>query len=153
MGGTWQRVPGVVCEGYGVASGVSGEIAGGTVPRQIPIFRERGLDLSHCFPGTLNISIAPMAFILADPRYTFRGVRWSSDSPPEDFSFSPCRVSFEAVTTDGYVYYPHPETKPRHFQAPSVIEVLAPFIEGIAVGSSVTLHVDPREVRVTEGAP
>ena len=47
---------------------------------------------------------------------------------------------------DGYVYYPHPDTKPRHFQPPSVIEVIAPLIEGIAYGSPVRLEVDPSEV-------
>ncbi len=138
----------VVCEGHGVASGVRGDVPGGTIQAQMPLFKERGLDLSHCFAGTLNVSVAPHLFNLMKPRYVFRGVRWSPDSPPEDFSLTPCVVTFEDRSVDGYVYYPHPETKPRHFQTPSVIEVIAPLIDGIAYGSTVRLEVDPNEVEI-----
>ncbi len=139
-------VRGVVCEGYGVASGVRGNIPGGTIRPQILLFKERGLDLSPCFAGTLNVSIAPHSYALREPQYVFRGLRWSPDSPAEDFSITPCVVTFEDRSVDGYVYYPHPDTKPRHFQPPSVIEVIAPLIEGIAYGSPVRLEVDPSEV-------
>ena len=137
-----------MCEGYGVASGARGDIPGGTIRPQIPLFKERGLDLSHCFAGTLNVSIAPHSYALMKPRYVFRGLRWSPDSPAEDFSITPCVVTFEHRSVDGYVYYPHPDTKPRHFQPPSVIEVIAPLIEGIAYGSPVRLEVDPSEVGI-----
>lgn len=131
-----------------MASGVRGDIAGGTIRAQIPRFQERGLDLRHCFPGTVNVSIAPRVFAVVNPQYTFREVRWAADLPPEDFSFSVCRIVLEGVTHGGYVYYPHPETKPRHFQPATVVEVLAPFVEGISPTTPVTLDVNPLEIRV-----
>ncbi len=146
----WIAIPGVVCEGFGVASGGCSAFPEGTIRAQIPLFLERGLDLSHCFPGTLNVSIAPRTLILIEPQYTFRQVRWAANHPAEDFSFSACRISCHGVTQPGYVYYPHPETKPQHFQPPYVVEILAPFIEGVAYESPVTIELNPAEVRVVE---
>ena len=116
----------------------------------MPLFKERGLDLSHCFAGTLNVSVAPYLFALKKPRYVFRGVQWSPDSPPEDFSLTPCGVTFEDRSVDGHIYYPHPETKPRHFQPPNVVEIIAPFLNGITYGSVIMVDVDPGEVDVQE---
>ncbi len=146
----WTAIPGVVCEGYGVASGVRGAFPGGTIRAQIPLFGKRGLDLSHCYPGTLNVSVAPLALVLVQPAYTFRGVRWASNHPAEDFSFSACRISCGDVVEEGFIYHPHPETKPQHFQPPSIVEVMAPFIEGLAYGSSVIVDINPAEVHVAE---
>ncbi len=146
----WTAIPGVVCEGYGVASGVRGAFPGGTIRAQIPLFGKRGLDLSHCYPGTLNVSVAPLALVLVHPAYTFRGVRWASNHAAEDFSFSACRISCGDVVEEGFIYHPHPETKPQHFQPPSIVEVMAPFIEGLAYGSSVIVDINPAEVHVAE---
>ena len=147
----WIRVPGVVVTGYGVASGQAGKgPAGGTVAAQLPHFRTRGLDLAHCFPGTLNVSIAPRQWTMVRPRHIFPEVRWSSEVPAETFSFSPCRVVASHIQVDGYVYYPHPETKPDHFHPPTVVEIIAPFIEGLFRGSPLELVLDAEEVSVTE---
>ena len=151
MPARWIRIPGVVCAGYGVASGESGGDPGrGTVAAQLPHFRARGLDLAHCFPGTLNVSIAPRLWTMVRPRHIFPEVRWSSDVPVETFSFSPCRVLAADVQVDGYVYYPHPETKPDHFHPPTVVEIIAPFIEGLSHGSPLELMLDAHEVSVTD---
>ncbi len=143
-------VRGVVCEGHGVASGVRGDVPGGTIRAQMPLFKERGLDLSHCFAGTLNVLVAPHLFALKKPRYVFRSVHWSPDSPPEDFSLTPCVVTFEDRSVDGYIYYPHPDTKPRHFQSPNVVEIIAPFLKGIRYGSVIVVGVDPGEIDIQE---
>jgi hypothetical protein len=46
------------------------------------------------------------------------------------------------------VYYPHPETKLRNFQNPSLLEVIAPDIPGIQYGDRVDVLVNPAEIDV-----
>lgn len=50
------------------------------------------------------------------------------------------------------IYYPHPETKRDHHQAPSCLEVLAPWIQGLAPGQELELGVDPRRCRLIDPA-
>lgn len=38
---------------------------------------------------------------------------------------------------DGLWYSPHPETKPAHFQRPTVVELLMPWIAGLAPDAAV----------------
>jgi len=104
-------VHGVIVEGHRVSSGPSKEYPYGSLERQKPFFKAGGLDLDHFFSGTLNISIAPLQFELVRPAYTFRQIAWTDLHPPEDFSFSPCRVEFHGKSHEGYIYYPHP--RPR----------------------------------------
>ncbi len=56
----WVTIPGVVVEGYGVASGMSEDspYPEGTITTQLPFFQELGLDFSSFYPATLNVSIA-----------------------------------------------------------------------------------------------
>ena len=142
------QVSGVVVEGHHVASGPSKVYPYGTFERQKPYFKARGLDLDLFFTGTINISIAPLKFKLVKPAYTFRQIGWTDLHPPEDFSFSPCRLLFQARGFDGYIYYPHPETKIRHFQDPSVIEVITEKIPGIVYGSQVELVIEAAAIRI-----
>ena len=148
--GQWVVVSGEVVAGHGVASGVGGgsPYPAGTVAMQIPHFRRLGLDLARYRPATLNVSIAPRRCRLVRPRYTFHRVAWTDLHPPEDFSFSPCLVGFAGRTYDGLVYHPHPATKTRHFQPPTTVEVIAVPVPGVAVGSTVELHLHPDEVDV-----
>jgi hypothetical protein len=106
------------------------------------------LDLDGYFNGTLNINISPRAFAMAKPAYVFRGVQWTDLHPPEDFSFSRCGVRFEGRDYDGWVYYPHPETKLRHFHDASLIEVIAEEIFGIEIGDAVEVALNASEVRL-----
>ena len=49
----------------------------------------------------------------------------------------------------GYIYYPHPETKPEHFQPDDVLEViLAEFQDNLSYGDKVELEVDESLVRL-----
>jgi hypothetical protein len=46
------------------------------------------------------------------------------------------------------VYYPHPETKLRHFQNPSLLEVIAYPIPEIKYGDGVDVWVNPEEITI-----
>lgn len=147
-------ITGTLVEGHRVASGLSKDYPYSSLERQLPIFKAAGLDLYRFFRGTLNINIAPATFRLVKPAYTFRQIAWTDLHPPEDFSFSPCRVAVPGTRRwyPGYVYYPHPETKIRHHQNPSLIEVIAEEIEGIHYGSRLILELDPSAVEIINPA-
>jgi hypothetical protein len=140
---------GIVVQGYRVASGPSKDYPYGALERQRPIFKSRGLDLSGYFNGTLNIDIRPHTFKLIKPEYTFHDVEWTDLHPPEHFSFSRCRVMFREIEYEGWVYYPHPETKLRHFQNPSLLEVIARPIAGIQYGDRVGVLLNSAEIETS----
>jgi hypothetical protein len=144
----WISVRGVLAQGYRVASGPSADYPYGSLDRQRPLFAARGLDLSRYFNGTLNVDIAPRTFAMVKPEYTFRHVEWTDLHPPEHFSFSRCKVSFKGIEYDGWVYYPHPETKLRNFQNPSLLEVVAMPIPGIQYGDALDVWVNEEEIEV-----
>jgi len=142
---------GTVVEGHQVASGLSKQYPYGSLEQQKPFFKACGLDIDRFYLGTLNVSIAPLRFEMVRPAYTFRQIAWTDLHPPEDFSFSPCRVRFQGREYEGYVYYPHPETKIRHFQNPSLVEVITEKIPGIEYGTRIELALDPAAIRVHAG--
>ena len=142
-------VSGVILAGYRVASGPSRDYPYGTLEKQIPLFKQLGLNLERFHPATLNVSIAPATFEMIDPEYTFRQVAWTDLHPPEDFSFSSCTVRFKGGRYAGYIYYPHPETKKRHFESASLIEVISEYIPEIHYGGRVELELNADEIRIT----
>ena len=144
----WILVDGILVQGYRVASGPSKDYPYGALEQQRPFFKAGGLDLSSYFNGTLNIDIRPLKFIMRNPEFTFHHIEWTDLHPPEHFSFSHCRVLFKELEYDGWVYYPHPETKARHFQNPSLLEVIAMPIPGIQYGDSLQVLLDPEEISV-----
>jgi hypothetical protein len=116
--------------------------------KQRPFFADRGLDLSGYFNGTLNVDIRPFEFKILKPELTFEHVEWTDLHPPEDFSFSRCTVTFKKAEYDGWVYYPHPETKLRHFQNPSLLEVIAKPIPNIHYGDEVDIQINEHELQI-----
>jgi hypothetical protein len=146
----WTAIHGTLVEGYRVASGPSKDYPYGALNRQRPIFASRGLDLSDYFNGSLNIDISPCTFEMFNPEFTFRFVKWTDLHPPEHFSFSHCKVLFREQNFDGWVYFPHPETKLRHFQNPTLMEVIAKEIPGINYGHELDVLVNRAEIRITE---
>ena len=144
----WTLLPGVLVQGYRVASGPSNDYPYGALDRQRPFFKAGGLDLNHYFNGSLNIDIRPFEFKMENPEFTFHHVEWTDLHPPEHFSFSRCKVIFKDVEYDGWVYYPHPETKLRHFQNPSLLEVIAMPITEIQYGDEVDVLVNREEISV-----
>ena len=142
-----------IVQGHRVASGLNGDrrFPGGTMKMQAPHFLARGLDLSTCHPGTLNVSIAPVRYRVVQPRLTFRGVKWHPHEPAEDFSFFDVRITpVGASAVDGLIYFPHPETKPEHFQQPDVLELLLPWTEGLPYGARVMLQVPEEQMEFRE---
>jgi hypothetical protein len=149
MNAGWIWIPGKVARGYRVASAPSRDYPYGTLERQRPIFKSLGLDLDTCFNGTLNIDIRPLTFRVLRPQYTFERVAWTDLHPPETFSFSRCLVFYKGLDYDGWVYYPHPETKERHFQNPSLLEVIAMPIPEIQYGDAVKLGINSGEIEIS----
>jgi hypothetical protein len=145
---TWTRLHGKLVQGYRVASAPSADYPYGALDRQRPIFKSRGLDLDAYFNGTLNVDISPHTFQMVKPEFTFHHVDWTDLHPPEHFSFSRCKVIYHHVEFDGFVYYPHPETKIRNFQNPSLLEVIAKPIPAIEYGDELAVMVNSAEIVV-----
>lgn len=148
-----QHIKGTVIPGHGVASGHASDspYPAGTITLQRPFFQQLGLDLSDCFDGTLNVSVAPMELVLRDPDHTFVDVDWSDHHPPETFSFWRIELIVENVATPAWVYRPHPETKQRHWQPPSMLEVMSPFRSGLTSGSVVSLNDQKGRLQLIDG--
>jgi hypothetical protein len=148
----WTSIFGTLARGYRVASGPSQDYPYGALDRQRPIFKARGLDLDGYFNGTLNVDIRPVTFAMLKAEFTFPLVEWTDLHPPETFSFSRCRVVYREVEYEGWVYYPHPETKLRNFQNPSLLEVIARPIPGIQYGDTLQVWVNGDEITIDNSA-
>jgi hypothetical protein len=147
----WFYVTGTVIRGHGVASGQGGDarFPGGTIRMQQSVFAKQGLCLDTYFLGTINVSISPHRYIVKQAKHTFRQVKWTDDAPPEDFSFFDCQIVLgTGQRVKGLIYYPHPDTKPEHFQDPGTLEVLTEFVEGLNYGITVGLELDPRQLLI-----
>jgi hypothetical protein len=143
----WPSAHGLVVAGHGVASGHAPDarFPHGTLALQIPCFAARGLDLSAFHQGTINLDTSPWTFEPCTPRVTFRAVRWHDAEPPEDFSFFDCRVAHRDLEVRGLLYRPHPDTKPDHFQPPTVVELLLPWLADVGPGTRLTVRIDPSQ--------
>jgi hypothetical protein len=140
-----------IVQGHRVASGLNGNprFPGGTLRMQLPFFAELGLDLSAFYPGTLNVSIAPLSYRVVQPRHTFRALKWHSEDPAEDFSFFDVTVHPDgAAPVRGWIYHPHPDTKPVHFQKPDVLELLLPWTEGLSYEAKIKLEVPVEQMMI-----
>lgn len=147
----WISVKGVVTQGHGVASGQGSDprYPKGTLELQRPVFKAMGVDLDRFFPGTLNVSIAPHQYSIKTAKYTLKDVRWTSAEFTEDFSFFDCRlVVNDGTKLAGLIYYPHPETKPEHFQSPDILEIITHRIEGLKYGDELIVEVDPAQIDI-----
>lgn len=133
---TW--FTGEVVAGHGVASGhagAQGPYPAGTIALQAPHFRARGIDLTPYFQGTLNVDLAPHLATPDSPVFDGR-LRWFGDLE-ERFLLTPVALRHAGSVFEGLWYYPHPETKPDHFQRATVVELLLPHVPGIAPGTRV----------------
>ena len=149
--------------GHGVASGraTTSPYPAGTIHLQAPFFAARGIDLAPFFAGTLNLEAPRGHWRLSDPDAHVEAMEWTDRHPPETFSFWRCRlrVVAEPASADpahlatglaALIYYPPPETKRAHHQAPSCLEVLAPWIPGLHPGMELDLGVDPHRCRLID---
>lgn len=137
-----------VVQGHQVASGKSANspYPAGTISMQQPYFAQLGLDLTDFYPATLNLSLPISGFELSHPDYYFQNVKWAEDFPAEDFSFIACILSVQQRRFPAWLYYPHPETKIQHFQQANIVEIIAPFINGLAYSDQVTLHYSALQI-------
>lgn len=139
---------GSVVGGHGIASGATPDprFPDGTLAEQLPFFEGAGIPVSGMFPGTINLDLQ---FVLTSrsPRHTIERLRWKQGYPAETFSFFDARLAAGGDIHDALVYQPHPETKPEFHQDPTVVEVLAPPIDGISPGTAVSIWVDPDQAR------
>jgi hypothetical protein len=133
---------GTIMPGHGVASGRASNspYPQGSIAMQMPFFTALGLDLQGCWPGTLNVSIAPQTWSLLRADHRFENLAWTHLHPPETFSFARVQLSWRGQQTSAWLYRPHPETKAAHHQTPSVMEIIAPRLEGLAYGDMVGLE-------------
>lgn len=148
---TTQTFPAEIVPGHRVASGGNNDprFPGGTIRMQLPHFRRLGLDLSPYHPGTVNVSIAPRVYQVVEAPHTFRDLKWHPEEPAEDFSFFDVDVlDGETVIATGLIYHPHPDTKPEHFQKPDVLELLLPYVEGIAYGRTLSLRTKKSQILI-----
>ena len=150
-GAKWMEFDGRVVPGYQVASGRGNDprFPGGTLMMQKPFFLAAGIDLSCFHHGTMNVNIAPRQYKLLAPRVTLRSVKWHPTEAAEDFSFCNIRLLLANSFITGLVYYPHPETKPRHFQDPHVLELILPFVSGVSYGSEIRLAVPADQIFIS----
>lgn len=143
-------IQGTVIQGHRVASGLAEDnpFADATLSMQKRYFLEAGIDLNQYFLGTVNISIAPLTFEIVQPKVTVADLKWSPDHEPETFHFADCWLSWQDKQYEGLIYYPDPSTKIGHFKDPSVLEVLAPKLEGLKYGQSIEIAVDDTSIRI-----
>ncbi len=136
--------------GHQVASGGAKNTPypAGSITLQLPFFRVLGLDLTDYFAATLNLSTAPKKVEIKQANYRFENVQWIAGFPAETFSFVECEVEFNQQRYDGWIYYPHPETKIQHFQENHILEVITHKIPAIQYGDMLTLTVSPHHVSI-----
>ncbi|MDO6459344.1 hypothetical protein Q4485_01395 [Granulosicoccaceae sp. 1_MG-2023] len=147
-----RSLPAVVVRGHRIASGQASDnpYPAGSLEMQTPFFLAGGLDLSVYHRATINLSIKPIRFAIAQADFVFRDVRWAENFPAEDFLFAGCRVGYQGQIHEGMIYYPDPATKIGHFQDPSTVEVLTQFLPGLTYGSELTLILDTRKISLSE---
>jgi hypothetical protein len=151
---TWQ---GAVVAGHGVASGRSAGTTRnpypqGSIAMQAPLFKTWGLDLNHCFLGTVNLSISPQAWSLRQADYCFEALRWTDLHPPETFSFASVQVDWQGAWQAGWIYHPHPETKATHFQGSDVMELILPRLVGLQEGMRLTCRAPAQTLVISDRA-
>lgn len=147
----WQRVNGRLIRGARQTSNVdrNSPYRAGTLELQFPMFRERGLDLSACFRGTLNVLIEPRTWAMVPAEPTFRNVLWHKNHIPEDFFFSQCRLMFGRMVYPAWVYCASPG-KPHYLRGPSLLEIIAEKVPEIKYGDMVALEINPEDIRISD---
>ena len=148
---SWQTISARIVPGHRVASGMNGNprFPGGTLRMQQPHFLALGFNLALYHRGTMNVSIAPRIYRVVKAPITFRDVKWHPTEPAEDFSlFDIHLLRPDVPPVEGKIYFPHPETKPEHFQQPDVLELLLPFVPGLNYGDEIRLSIPSDQMAV-----
>ena len=133
-----------VVPGYQVASGlaVDAEFEQGSIALQKPHFKQRGIDLTHCFNGTINVAFNVQQVAILRSHHHIEQLKWYQHWPAEDFDFVKCELCFNLQRVTGFIYQPSPTTKIDHYQPANVLELLAPKLDGLVYGSKLELLVE-----------
>ena len=144
-------IKGIVVRGFGIASGQSksSPYSKGSLELQFPFFKKAGLDLFDYHKATINIDISPRKWKPVRTDHTFERIAWTDTIDPETFSFINCSLRYKNIKTSGWIYYPHPETKPDHFQSPSVVEVITSKLSDLQYGDHIMLIVDDHKMHLS----
>jgi hypothetical protein len=138
-----------ISHGHGVASKASGKYPQGTLSLQYPIFKELGLDLGHCYAGTLNLSIAPNYYKIHAARFNLKNVDWyPARGKTEDFLICDCAIYTENGYVIGYIYQPDPQTKIEHFDDPQSLQVISPFIQNLTDTKPICIYLCSSQIRI-----
>jgi hypothetical protein len=152
-------ISGMICRGNGDASGqnTGSEYApDGKIKLQKPIFERIAqsgginLDLSHMHNGTINIDISPWAFEVLVPDLYFPNVHWWTDKNsgnPTIENFALVKTTLwrpSGVKIGAFIYY----VQPVSTEAPSTMEILAPFIQGLNEGDSFAFEVNQDSIEL-----
>ena len=148
-------IQGQLVPGHKIASGQNPDspYPDGSIALQIPHFKRLGLDLTTYHPATLNLSIAPARFRLQRADYCFENLQWVAGFHPETFSFVGCEIRWRNTLYPAYVYYPHPETKTRDFHNDGLLEIIAPFIDGVQYGDKLELLYSEANLFIQKSNP
>ncbi len=144
------RIRAKVIPGYGVASGKNKDTrySNGTIAEQLNHFKQKGLDLSAYFMGTLNVDISPYVYKIGTPKFFFEQIDWSDHISPENFYFFDVLLFFNDKEYKGLIYMPDPKTKEEHKQSSTTLELILPKIENLEYGSEVYLEIDTDQLQL-----
>ena len=127
------KIKGVIKEGLG--------LAGYTIYKQKPLFRERGLPgIDRMETKTLNLDISPFVFRILRYDYFFEDVECEPFGV-ESFGFiqiDKIVYQSEGFEKPGYIYIP---ILSPHFSRRSQIEVISVKIPGLKAGDVIELEV------------
>lgn len=98
--------------------------------------------------GTINLDISPHAYEIREPKYFFKNIAWSAHIPPENFYFFDVLLYHKALTYEGLIYMPDPETKEDHVQLPNILELILPKIKGLEYGLSVDIVINKNQLKI-----
>ena len=145
------EISGLVEPGHGAASGKSprAKHPRGTLAMQYRYLLERGVDLGAFYTGTLNVSIAPATYVIHRPWKRVDNVKWAETVSSENFLLARCCVGNSERTVCGLLYQPDPTTKTEHFDNPSHLQIIAPFLPNAGYGSHVSVYLVSAEVGIT----
>ena len=78
-------------------------------------------------------------------------MQWTELHPPETFLFWNVEIkASEPEVARGWIYYPHPETKARHWQPPTILELLAPRLSGLKPDCKIHLRDQHRRIKLVD---
>ena len=140
-----------VTHGHGVASKASKKYPDGTIQLQYPFFKNLGLDLGNCFPGTLNLSIHPMRCLIENPTHIFKDVDWyPARGSTENFTFCDCAIKVDLGYIGGHVYLPDPKTKIENYDREDILQMISPRIPGLLDDQVVFVYLKAKQCKILE---